>query len=94
MLILLTGLVAFGWTFGVALVVLAVLARVIPRGWMLRDLLTGRGRWSVLLFGSALFLTSTALFLWMEWTMSVGWVALPMLSAGSLQGSGSFLVRS
>lgn len=66
MLILLTGLVAFGWTFGVALVVLAVLARVIPRGWVLRDLLAGRGRWSVLLFGSVLLLVSTALFVGVE----------------------------
>lgn len=72
MLMLLTGIVAFGWTFGVALIVLAALARMIPRGWAMRDLLAGRGRWSVLLFGSALFLAATVLFLGMELTMSVG----------------------
>lgn len=72
MLILLTGIVAFGWTFGVALVVLATLANAIPQGWATRELLAGRGRWSALLVGLILFSVSTALYLWMEWTTSVG----------------------
>jgi hypothetical protein len=71
MLILLTGIVAFGWTFGAALVVLAAVAKMVPHGWAVRDMLSGGGRRSVLLFGAALFLVSTVLFIGMEWTMSV-----------------------
>lgn len=71
-LILLTGIVAFGWTFGAALILLSAFAGAIPNGWTVRDLLAGGGRRSALLVGLVLFLVSTALFLGMEWTMSAG----------------------
>lgn len=72
MLILLAGIVAFGCTFGAALISLAALARTIPRGWMMRTVLAGRGRRTALLLGSVMLLVSTGLFVGMEWTLSPG----------------------
>lgn len=71
MLMLLSGVVAFGWTFGVRLDVWRGTGR--SRGWAMRELLTGLGRRSALVYGLALFLASTVVYGATELMLSAGY---------------------
>lgn len=74
MLILLTSVRAFGWTFGKALVALGASANMIPHGQGLLGLLAGPGHQSTLLYGSVMMLVSTVLLIATELKLSAGWI--------------------
>lgn len=65
-LILLATVVAFGWSAGVALVTLPLLASKAPRGWALRELAHGRARNVALMAGLLLLGVATVVFVLVE----------------------------